>query len=174
MAAPKFTPARSSNVPRSYASPDYVPASWSPDRPGEIAGFAPRGARLGAPGPDQGFALKIAKALRPKIVVQDAEHIDDVISGCLGVALRRASLFSRAPVVHDLTIAFTVWGFFDQAPPAELVALRGQLFEGLRHVGHHYSEARVVVDCVPEETLRQSPEQVESRYPGSWWLLLGL
>ena len=28
---------------------------------------------------------------------------DDAIAGCLGVALKRASLFGRAPVIHDLT-----------------------------------------------------------------------
>ena len=27
--------------------------------------------------------------------------------------LKRASLFGRAPVVHDLTVAFTLWGFLD-------------------------------------------------------------
>jgi hypothetical protein len=174
MAAPKFTPVVPTDVPRYYDSPDHVPASWSPDRPGEIAGFQPRGDRLGAPGPDQGYAIKIANALRPQIRVQPGEHIDDVMRGCLGVALRRASMFSRAPVVHDLTIAFTVWGFYDDAPPAELVALRAPLFEGLRHVAHHYSESRVVVDHVPAETLRQTPAQVAGRYPNEWRTLLGV
>lgn len=83
-------------------------------------------------------------------------------------------MFSRAPVVHDLTIAFTVWGFFDEAPPEELVAMRAPMFEGLRHVGHHYTESRVVVDQVPAETLRQTPAQVTASYPGDWRELLGL
>jgi hypothetical protein len=173
MAAPKFTPVVPTDAPRSYGSPDHVPGSWSPDRPGEIAGFQPRGERLGAPGPDQGFAIKIANTLRPLIRVQPGENLDDVIRGCLGVALRRASLFSRAPVVHDLTIAFTVWGFYDETPPAELVSLRAPLFEGLRHVAHHYSESRVVVDQVPVETLRQTPAQVAAQYPSEWRALLG-
>lgn len=174
MAAPKFTPVVPTDAPRHYGSPDHVPESWTPDRPGEIDGFQPRGQRLGAPGPDQGFAIKIANSLRPKLRLGDGENIEDVIQGCLGVALRRASLFSRAPVVHDLTIAFTVWGFFDEAPPGDLVALRSTMFEGLRHVGHHYAESREVVDRVPVETLQLTPAQVESRYPDDWRSLLGL
>ena len=174
MAAPKFTPVVPTDEPRAYGSPDHVPASWSPDRPGEIEGFQPRGARLGAPGPDQGFAIKIANSLRPKLRVGGGENTDDIVQGCLGVALRRASLFSRAPVVHDLTIAFTVWGYFDEAPPSDLVVLRTKMFEGLRHVGHHYTEGREVVDQVPVETLQMTPAQVASRYPGDWRELLGL
>lgn len=174
MAAPKFTPVAPTDSPREYGSPDHVPASWLPDRPGEIDGFQPRGARLGAPGPDQGFAIKIANSLASQLRLDEREHVEDVIRGCLGVALRRASLFSRAPVVHDLTIAFTVWGYFDDEPPSELVTMRTSLFEGLRHVGHHYTEARRVVDQVPTDTLMMTPAQVAAAYPADWRMLLGL
>ncbi len=174
MAAPKFTPVAPTDAPRYYESPDYVPTSWSPDRPGEIAGFQPLGDRLGRPGPDQGFAIKIANSLRPKVNLQPGEHIDDVTRGCLGAALRRASMFSRAPVVHDLTIAYTVWGYFAEQPPADLVELRKPLFEGLRHTGHHYAESRVVADYMPDETLRMTPAQVADRFPGDWRSLLGV
>jgi hypothetical protein len=174
MAAPKFTPVDPTDAPRSYESPDHVPQSWTPDRPGEIAGFQPHGARLGSPGPDQGFAIKIANSLRPKLHLLPGENEDDVVQGCLGVALRRASVFSRAPVVHDLTIAFGVWGFFAEAPPQELIDLRMPLFEGLRHVAQHYTESRVVVDHVPTDTLRKTPAQVEAAFPAEWRSLLGL
>jgi hypothetical protein len=145
-----------------------------PDRPGEIEGYQPAGPRLGEPGPDQGFALRIAARLRPKVQLQAGENLDDAIRGCLGVALRRASIFSRAPVVHDLTIAFTIWGFYDPNPPAELVEVRRTMFEGLRLVGHHYMEARAVADLPPETTLRMTPAQVADAYPAEWRSLLGL
>jgi hypothetical protein len=172
MAAPRFSPVPPIDRVRYYESPDHVPEAWMPDRPGEIDGFQPAGAQLGAQGPDQGFALRIAAQLRPKLQLH-GEHVDDVIHGCLGVALRRASLYSRAPVVHDLTIAFTIWGFYDAEPPAELVELRAPLFEGLRLVGHHYTEARVVADMVPESTLRMTPAQVADAYPARWRELVG-
>ena len=174
MAAPKFAPVPPADRPRAYASPDHVPDVWMPDRPGDIDGAQPAGPRLGAQGPDQGFALRIASRLRPKLQMQPGENADDAVRGCLGVALRRASIFSRAPMVHDLNIAFTIWGFYDQSPPPELVELRRPLFEGLRHVMHHYMEARAVADQVPESTIRMTPAQVAEKYPGEWRSLLGL
>lgn len=173
MAAPRFSPVPPTDRPRYYESPDHVPESWTPDRPGEIEGFQPEGPQLGAQGPDQGFALRIAAQLRPKLQLQPGENADDVIQGCLGVALRRASVFSRAPVVHDLTIAFTIWGFYDATPPAELVELRMPLFEGLRLVAHHYTEGRIVADMPPESTLRMTPAQVADAYPADWRTLVG-
>ncbi len=173
MSAPRFSPVPPTEHPRHYESPDHVPEAWAPDRPGDIEGFQPEGPRLGDPGPDQGFALRIAAQLRPKVLLQTGEHIDDAIRGCLGVALRRASIFSRAPVVHDLTIAFTIWGFYDPNPPTELVELRSKMFEGLRLVGHHYMEAREVADLPPEATLRMTPAQVADAYPADWRTLVG-
>ena len=70
------------------------------------------------------FAIKIANGFKDRLQQQPGEHTADTINGCLGVALKRASLFSRAPVVHDLTVAFTIWGFLDATPPPELVASR--------------------------------------------------
>ena len=174
MAAPKFTPVPPTDAPRAYGSPDHVPDSWTPDRPGDIVGFQPHGDRLGSQGPDQGYAIKLAKSLEPRLHLAPGESVDDVMRGCLGVALRRASMFSRAPVVHDLTIAFTVWGFLDEDPPGELVAMRTPMFEGLRHVTHHYTEARMVADRVPAETLAKTPTQVEAQYPNEWRTLLGV
>jgi hypothetical protein len=174
MAAPKFSPVAPGDVTHYYESPDHVPATWVPTRPGEIAGFQPKGDRLGAPGPDQGFAIKIANSLRPKLHLQPGENEDDVVRGCLGVALRRASIFSRAPVVHDLTVAFTVWGFYDETPDPALVETRSEMFEGLRHVGHHYTESRKVVDAVPASTLEMTPAAVASAYGSDWRSLLDL
>ncbi len=173
MAAPRFSPVPPTDHARAYESPDHVPDPWMPDRPGEIQGFQPAGRQLGAQGPDQGFALRIASRLRPRLRLGAHENADDAIEGCLGVALRRASIYSRAPVVHDLTIAFTIWGFYDASAPAELVELRAPLFEGLRLVAHHYTEARVVADMVPELTLRMTPAEVEQAYPADWRTLVG-
>jgi hypothetical protein len=143
-----------------------------PDRKAEITGFQPSGKQLGSQGPDQGFGLKIANGFNDRLRLQSGEHAVDAIRGCLGVGLKRASLFSRAPVVHDFTIAFTVWGFLDGAAPAELVGLRKQLFAGVGH-GHHYTEGRDIVDMVPEATLRMNPQQVAAAYPAQWRELVG-
>jgi len=172
VAAPKFAPyqARPSKY---YSSPDVVPDAWDPDRPGVVEGLQPHGDRLGAQGPDQGFALTIAKKLAPKVKVTDDERLDDAIRGCVLIALRRASLFSRAPVVHDVDIAFTMWGFYDDHPPAELVARRTELFEGVGNVNHHYAEGRKIADLVSEATLRLTPSAVAEAYPARWQELTG-
>lgn len=173
MAAPKFSPVSPVDDVRWYESPDHVPDSWQPDRPGEVRGFQPSGPRLGYQGPDQGFAIKIANTFRPRLQVSAGESIDDAVGGCLGIGLRRASMFSRAPVVHDLTIAFTIWGFLDAEPPAELVEVRRGLFDGLAHLAHSYDASRHLVDMVPEATLRMSPQQASAAYPGRWRDLVG-
>ena len=68
--------------------------------------------------------------------------------------MRRAARFGRAPVIHDLTLAFTLWGFLGGAP-ADLVAAREPLF---RAASHHYQVQRTIADCVPESTLRLTPD----------------
>ena len=140
MAAPEFVPVSPVDKPRVYESPDHVPDAWRPDRPAELTGRQPAGARLGYQGPDQGYALKLAERFRDRLQLQQASTPTTPSRGASGVALRRASLFGRAPIIHDLTVAFTIWGFLDPTPPAELVARRRPLFEGVRHVSHHYAE----------------------------------
>ena len=173
MAAPRFAPTPTTEDVRAYASPPHVPDSWMPDRPGEIDGPQPTGTRLGSQGPDQGYALVLARRLAPKIQLQPGERLDDAVRGSLGIALRRASMFSRAPVVHDLTIAFTIWGWFDAQPPAELVERRRELFSGVGNVVHHSAESRAIVDLVPEDTLRATPDGVRAAYPARWRELTG-
>lgn len=173
MAAPKHTPVDPVDRPRSYHSPDFVPAPWSNDRKASVTGRQPRAERLGHPGPDQGYVLSLAERLRPRILVTPAESVDDAIQGCIGIALRRASHFGRAPVIHDLDIALTIWGYFLEQPPSDLVAARVELFAGVSNVVHHYVEARRIVDMVPQSTIIMSPETVRKAMPRSWRALTG-
>lgn len=172
MAAPHFVPTEPVDETRAYRSPRYVPPAWMPDRPGELVGRQPEGSRLGYQGPDQGFGLRLTNGFRGRLQLAAGESADDAVRGCLNVALRRASLYGRAPVVHDLTIAFTMWGFLDANPPAELLARRKAMFAGVGNA-HHYAEGRAIVDSVPEATLRMTPAQVAQAYPARWAELVG-
>lgn len=172
MAAPKFAPTEVLDEVRTYASPDIVPDAWTNDRPGDIDGFQPAGERLGYQGPDQGYGLMLAQRLRSRLHLVGGVGADDAVRGCLNIALRRASMFGRAPVIHDLNVAFTMWGFFDAQPPRDLVERRAELFIGIGNV-HHYAEGRVVADLVPDSTLRLTPQQVSQRYPADWRSLTG-
>jgi hypothetical protein len=173
MAAPEYVPVKSTDRAAAYESPDYVPGPWLADRPGDLVGRQPEGLMLGDPGPDQGFALLLARRFHDRLQLADFEHADDAVAGCVAVATRRASVFRRAPVIHDLEIAFTVWGFLDPTPPADLVALRRSLFPAVSHP-IHYREQRVIAHHVPESTLRMSAPAVREAYPARWSELIGL
>lgn len=172
MAAPEYVPINVSDDPRTYKSPPWVTADWRADRPAEVVEHGqPRGHRMGSQGPDQGYVWKLVKLFDGKLVLTDGERREDVVAGCVGVALKRASLFGRAPVIHDLTVAFTVWGFMEPNPPPELVALRRTMFEGVASP-HHYPQQRAVVDAVPEATLRLGPDDAVSKHTADWRALL--
>ena len=65
MAAPEHVPVDRTKPVRAYESPPRRPESWLPDRPGELVEEGqPRGDRLGHQGPDQGYALRLARQLR--------------------------------------------------------------------------------------------------------------
>src|SRR5205823_307825 len=109
--------------------------------------------------------------LGDRIVVGAREDLHDVTAGCIGVAMKRAALYGRAPVMPDVELAFGLWGYLGAAED-DLVAFRRPLFEG---VAHHYADARALVDRIPESTLRMTPADVVARLPlGGWRLLLGL
>ena len=76
-------------------------------------------------------------------------------------------MFHRAPVVHDLRIAYTLFGFLDSNPPADLVEFRRQAFAEV-HYSFHYFDRRAIADLVSEDVLAQTPEQVADRYSQDW------
>lgn len=174
MAAPEYVPTDPMARVRSYSSSPRRPEAWVADRPGDLTDGQPRGERFGAPGPDLGFALKIARTFDDRLHLAEGEDHHDVVGGCVAVAMRRASLFGRAPVVHDLTVAFTLWGYLDAEPPAELLVLRHKVFAGVGHAAHHYVALRALVDAVPEETLRMTPAQVAEAHAADWRSLFDL
>ena len=129
------------------------------NRPGEVVGAEPpAGAGMGCQGPDQGYALKLAERFAGRLVLAEGEREDDALAGCCAVALRRASLFGRAPVMHDLRLALELFGFLIDADAA-LVIWRRDHFAGA--AGHHGYHAKLrLAELVPEETLRSTPAAV--------------
>src|SRR5271165_7533943 len=110
-----------------------VPGAWVPQRPAEARN--PRlvaGKGRGRPGPDQGFALKLARRVADGARLTEGESIDDAVLGCALIASRRAGTSGRAPSIHDVRLAFIIWGYLGEAPPA-LVAERAAAFRSLGH-----------------------------------------
>jgi hypothetical protein len=169
MTQPSFVPiVEADQVREAYRL--HVPGIWTQSRPSELRTTkVPTGPKLGTPGPDQGFALKLARRFEDRLQLAEGESVEDAIAGATAVAMRRAARFGRAPSIHDLTFAFTLWGFLGDAP-ADLIAERTPLF---RSASHHYEAQRTIADRVRDETLRLTPEQVRTALP-EWPKLLNL
>lgn len=167
------------------AQPEYVPISagdrvrpaerlpahggWTQRRPADLKGpGVPTGSGFGSPGPDQGYALALAERFVDRLLLMPGEHADDAVAGALAVALRRASMFGRAPVVYDLELAYTLWGYLGEAPP-DLVEFRTATLKG---AAHDYWVQRGAAGKVKESTLRLTPAQVRAQL-SSWRSLFG-
>lgn len=166
MAAPDYVPVSQGDRPR---EPLDLPGhrGWTATRPADLVGRQPVGRLFGKQGPDQGYAMTLVGRFHGRLVLTEGEDEHDTEAGCVGVAMARASLFGRAPVVYDLDLAFGLWGFLDPAP-ADLVEFRRPLFAG---ASHHYWDQREIVDVVPESTLRLTPAAVRQKL-GEWRSLL--
>ena len=166
MAAPEFVPIDPTQQVRVYRSPPRRPDPWKAERPGELDGPQPSGPALGTAGPDQGYAFRLVHLFEDRLHLGGVQKAD-AIAGCVALAMKRSALLGRAPVVHDLTAAFTIYGFLDADPPAELVAKRAKLFAEVQNV-HHYFERRQVVDEVSEDWLRKPHDTIVAQYRAGW------
>ncbi len=170
MAAPEYVPPSLADQPRASLP---LPANgrWTATRPGDLQRGQPLGTNLGRPGPDQGYALLLAERFNDRLHLAEGEHTEDAMAGAVAVAMRRASVFGRAPVIHDLEHAFGVFGFLDdpaQVPP-ELLEWRRRAFRG---AGHDYWDQREIVDGIPDATLRVTPAEIRRRL-SDWKALVG-
>ncbi|MGI9598490.1 MAG: hypothetical protein ACR2QK_20155 [Acidimicrobiales bacterium] len=166
MAAPDHVPTDPTKRVRAYSSPPRRTDAWIADRAGDLDGRQPKGAKLGTAGPDQGYAYRLVHLFDDRLHLNGVDR-DDAVAGCVALAMKRSALFGRAPVVHDLTAAFTIYGFLDQNPPEELSTERRELFAEVKS-NHHYSERRHLVDRVSEEQLLESHDAIATQYQQRW------
>ena len=153
MAVDPYVPVSPEDVPRS-SLPIPPARGWRAARPGDIdpvVGVGCHGQLFGTPGPDSGYALTLARRFRDRITVVAPETVDDAEALAAGLAMRRAALFGRAPVVSDLEIAFRVFGWLGDPPP-DFVESRRFAAAG---VEHDYARRLSLIDAVPEEILRR-------------------
>ena len=133
---------------------------WRADRPGDLVdGVQPRGALLGSPGPNVGYALLLTKRVAETFDRSPLEHGDDVEAVVAALAMKRAASFGRAPVAADIECAAIVLGYVG-SPSAEFVELRS---EAVDDAHHDYEAVRTICDAVPLEVLRLAPSALASR-----------
>jgi hypothetical protein len=172
MAVDPYVPTQPEDAPRE--SLRLPPAKgWLAVRPGDLAPGekqTPGGVLFGAPGPDSGYALTLAERFhrRLEVVAPETEH--DAMAVGAELAMRRAAMFGRAPVLADLELAFMLFGWLGGASP-ELREWRRLAATGS---AHEYPRRRALVDAVPEATLRLTPGDDVRAGLGNWRALLGI
>ena len=153
-----FVPERLEDEPRQ--EPNLPPGvkmpaarSWVADRPGDLPAGWPTGKLLGSPGPNIGYALTLANRVRDQLALAPHEHGDDAIAVAAEVAMRRAVVFGRAPVLRDVEFCMQILGYRGDADP-DFVAWRVRAVQGAHH---DYYERRALVDAIPVDILRLVP-----------------
>jgi len=159
MTQPTFVPIAEADQVRP-ARHLHVPGSWTASRPAEAEGpVQARGRSIGTPGPDQGFALRLARRFEHEVELGEGESVHDVLHGVALIGAKRAALFGRAPSIYDVQFALRLWDLLDDAP----TGLREQRRAAFSGVSHDYVAQRRLVDSVPEEVLRLGPEDARGR-----------
>jgi hypothetical protein len=149
VAQPTFVPVPDADRVRP-SIPAPIPTKSRANRPGELrAPTVPHGPGVGTTGPDQGYALSLARRLAPRLRLAGGEDRHDVSLGVALLGSRRAGLAGRAPCSHDLDAAASLFGYLDDAPE-DLIAYRRGLFKG---VCHSYESQRALVDSVTDDVL---------------------
>ena len=137
----------------------HVPGPWiTSARPSWSGPTAPLAPASGRRGPTRASRCAWPTASQHELKLGEGESAHDVVLGVALVGSKRAALFGRAPCIYDVRLALDLWGFLDDAP-ADVRASRRALFSS---ISHDYVAQRALVDSVPEETLRLSPDEVRA------------
>ena len=166
MAAPKDGPSPVQQT-KFYQSTRKTKHSSGIPRPAEVLKHNENQAGIGHPGPDQGYALRLVKQFEEKVFLFTGEHWEDASEVAVLTALKRASLFGRAPCVYDIEVGLCIWGYLDSNPDDELIELRKDNF-GHIGSGHNYLMRRYVSDAISSSGLKRPPEIIRMDYEQNW------
>jgi hypothetical protein len=129
---------------------------WTPDRPGDITGTGvPWGGAFGTPGPDAGYAIKLAAGR--ELNLTDHERRADANVALAAVAAARASLASRGPTKVDVDAAIVILGYDTES---ELGAVRAAAIAG---AAHHPQRIRRIVAGIPIDVIEDSADNLRTR-----------
>jgi hypothetical protein len=159
-----FVPERLEDEPRQ--EPNLPPGvkmpaarQWVANRPGDLPAGQPMGKLLGSPGPNVGYALTLANRVRDQLTLAPHEHRDDAIAVVADIAMRRAALFGRAPVMPDVDFAIQILAYRGDADP-DFVTWRVRAVHGTHH---DYYERRSLVDAISVDVLRLVPSALPAQ-----------
>jgi hypothetical protein len=153
---PNARPRQQQNLPPGLALPPA--ADWRSDRPGDLGPEQPEGALLGRPGPNVGYAYTLVQRAKDRLRLGPFEHVQDAAAVVAEVAGKRAALYGRAPVIGDIDLAIAILGYDGTAGDAFVAARSASVHDA----SHSYYRRRAMVDSVPDDLLRQRPQQAAS------------
>jgi len=146
---------RDSDLPRPEAGPN-PERRWTPDRPGDVAGTGvPWGGAFGTPGPDAGYAIKLAAGR--DLILAENEHRADANLAVAAVAAARASLASRGPTKIDLDAAIVILGYDTES---DFGAIRAAAIAG---AAHHPQRIRRLVAGIPMDVVEDTADDLRRR-----------
>lgn len=149
---------RDSDLPRPEAGPN-PERRWKPDRPGDLAGTGvPWGGAFGTPGPDAGYAIKLAAGR--ELILADHERRADANVAVAAVAAARASIAARGPTKVDIDAAIVILGYDTES---EFGAARAAVIAG---AAHHPQRIRRLVAGIPMDVIEDDAEDLRKRAAG--------
>ena len=173
MTQPSFVPITEADQVRPALRLE-VPGAWEPDRPAELR--VPRatpGRGMGTPGPDQGYALGLARRFADRLVLGPGEHDRGRPGGRRPPRVPAGRpVRAGAPSVYDVTAALGVFGFLGQAPSRSRRGRAAAVRLGLPRLRPpaRPRRRRPRGDVAP-----RTPPEIEARSaPGDWRIACGL
>lgn len=167
MSAPQYVPTAPSDAPRPGDFAQMPPPRPYVPRPNEQATIPP-GPTFGTPGPDGGYALRLARSFESRLQLAAKERVADALAAGCALAMKRAAQNGRAPTRADVAIGLTALGYLGGAPD-DLVAWRSHELFG---AATDYHLQRRLADGCDAAMLSASLEDVRSML-GDWWRMLG-
>lgn len=112
--------------------------------------------------------VHLTDTIRGTLKLGAHEHEADALAVVGAVALKRASLFGRAPVIHDVKAAVRILGF-DAAPPTGAPGERRRLRLEEAHHPHFYDKVRSVVDEIGPELVHRPLDAIQKHGAAISW-----
>lgn len=129
---------------------------WTPNRPGELTGIGmPWGGAFGTPGPDSGYAMKLATDR--ELILADHEHRADADAAVAAVAAARSSLTGRGPTKGDIDAAIVILGYDTESDfgPVRAAAIGGS--------AHHPLRIRRLIAGIPTDVYDANADELRER-----------
>ncbi len=129
---------------------------WTPNRPGELTGTGmPWGGAFGTPGPDTGYALKLAADR--ELILADHEHRADADAAVAAVAAARSSLTGRGPTKGDIDAAIVILGYDTEG---DFGSVRAAAIGGS---AHHPLRIRRLIAGIPTDVYDANADELRER-----------